>query len=49
MIFFVNVGSALTSKIPRSNENFDLYLPHISAIFADNPVTKEEFRKAFFC
>ena len=46
--FFVNVGSSLASKIPPSNKNFDLYLPHISRIFTKNSINKEEFKKAFF-
>ena len=48
MNFFINVGSNLASKIPPSNKDFDSYFPQISSIFAENFITEEEFKNAFF-
>lgn len=48
MVFFINVDSNVAPKISHSNKNFDLYFPHISAIFLENSITEEEFKKAYF-
>ena len=47
--FFINIGSNLASKTQPSNKSFDSYLPCISTIFAENSITKKQFKKAFFC
>lgn len=39
----VNVDSSLDSEMPPANTNFEPCLPHISAIFAENSITKKEF------
>lgn len=39
----VNVDSNLDSEMPPVNTNFEPCLPHISAIFAENSITKKEF------
>ena len=46
--FFINIGSNLASEIPLPNNNFDLYLPHISTIFAENSINEEEIKRHFF-
>ena len=48
MSFFINVGSNLVSKIPPSNKNFYSYFPEISTIYAENSITEEEFKNAFY-
>ena len=45
---FMNVCSDLTFKIPSTNMKFVSYIPHISTLFAENSITLEEFKKAFF-
>ena len=46
--FFINIGSNLASEIPLPNNNFDLYLPHIPTIFAENSINEEEIKRHFF-
>ena len=46
--FFINIGSNLDAKMPPSNMNFDLYLPHVCTIFAKKSVTEKELKRAFF-
>ena len=48
--FFINIGPNLAAKIPPSNMNFDSYfqLPHVCTVFAENSVTEEELKRAFF-
>ena len=46
--FFINIGSNLAAIIPPSNMNFDSYLPHACTIFAEESVTEEALKIAFF-
>ena len=45
---FINVGSNLADEIPPSSTNFESYLPNITTALSDKPLTKKEFKDAFF-
>ena len=45
--FFINIGSNLASEIPLPNNNFDLYLPHIPTISAENSKMKKKLKDIF--
>ena len=47
-IYFINVGSKLTAKIPSSNTNFESYLPNITTSIVGKPLYEKEFSDAFF-
>ena len=46
--FFTNVGSNLADKIPPSSTNFESCLPNITTALSDKPLSKKEFKDAFF-
>ena len=47
-IYFINVGSKLTAKIPSSNTNFESYLSNITTSIVGKPLYEKEFSDAFF-
>ena len=45
--FFVRIGPNLALKIPKSDSNFEAYIRKAHTKLHENPLTKDEFLKAF--
>ena len=45
--FFAKVGLNLVSKIPKSDRNFEAYISKANIKLHKNPLTEDEFLKAF--
>ena len=45
--FFVKIGPNLASIIPKSDTNFEAYISKVNTKLHENPLTKDNFLKAF--